>query len=216
MTDFMIAPPGHTQPPQTGPALPAHEIQRRNARMAARLFGVAGLMIAVAFAFVPLYRLFCQVTGLAGTTQEAEAAPGAAPGARVIAVRFDANTDPDLPWTFKPVQNEVLVRLGEEGLAFYEATNTSDRPIQGHATFNVTPLKTGQYFVKIACFCFEDQTLMPGETVHMPVQFYVDPAFAENDSVNEVQTITLSYTFFRTIDDKQAVVVPDATTATGG
>jgi cytochrome c oxidase assembly protein subunit 11 len=164
---------------------------------------VAG-MLGLSFASVPLYDLFCRVTGYAGTTQRADAgdAPGGAISSRVFTVNFDANTASDLPWTFRPEQRSVTVRPGEQKLVFYKAVNNTNRPVTGRATFNVTPDKSGQYFVKIACFCFEEQTLQPGQEVDMPVTFYVDPAVLDDRNLDEVKTITLSYTFFRAQDDE--------------
>ncbi len=155
---------------------------------------VAG-MAGLAYASVPLYRLFCQVTGYGGTTQVAAAAPGVRQ-ARRITVRFDATVSPSLPWRFEPVARAVEVAVGEERLAYFSATNLSDRPATGMATFNVTPHKAGLYFKKIACFCFDRQVLEPGESVEMPVSFYVDPEIAGDPNLDEVKTITLSYTFF--------------------
>ncbi|MGJ3258222.1 MAG: cytochrome c oxidase assembly protein [Rhodospirillales bacterium] len=170
-------------------------VRDKNLRTALVLFTVAAGMVGLAFASVPLYRIFCQVTGLGGTPGVAAEAPETATDTEFV-VRFDANTNPNLPWRFQPVQREVNLKLGEEKLAFYEATNLSDKPITGTATFNVTPLKAGQFFVKIDCFCFTEQTLMPGETVDMPVTFYVDPEIYEEANTRDVTTITLSYTFY--------------------
>ncbi len=167
----------------------------KNARLALILGGLVCSMVGLAFASVPLYQLFCQVTGFGGTTQVSEAMPETTLD-RVMKVRFNADIHRDLPWHFQPVQKEVVVKVGEPGLAFYEARNLSNRPITGTATFNVTPLKAGQYFSKVQCFCFEEQRLEPGETVNMGVSFYVDPAIAEDPNLDEVAAITLSYTFF--------------------
>jgi cytochrome c oxidase assembly protein subunit 11 len=144
---------------------------------------------------VPLYRLFCKTTGYGGTTQVAKAAP-AVPAEQTIKVRFNADVDPGLPWLFQPAQREVVVRLGEQHLAFFHARNRSDRPITGQAVYNVTPDKAGAYFDKIACFCFTEQVLQPGEEVDMPVSFFVDPAILNDRNTRDVKTITLSYTFF--------------------
>jgi cytochrome c oxidase assembly protein subunit 11 len=152
-------------------------------------------MLGLTAAAVPLYRLFCQATGYGGTTQRAEAAPGQQ-SERIITVRFNADVAHDLPWTFAPVERAVQVRPGEQHLAFFRAHNGSGRPIVGTATFNVTPFKAGRYFDKIACFCFEEQTLRAGETVDMPVSFYVDPAILDDPETADVRAITLSYTFF--------------------
>lgn len=160
------------------------------------VFGMVGL----SYASVPLYRLFCQVTGWGGTTQRAEAAPGEVLD-RTVTVRFDATVSDGLPWRFKPEQFSQTLRIGEAGLAFYEAQNLTDRPVSGRATFNVTPAKAGVYFSKIECFCFTEQVLQPGEKVSMPVSYFVDPKLARDRNLDEVQTITLSYTFFRWDDD---------------
>lgn len=170
---------------------------RRNARTATVLFALAGGMVALSFASVPLYRLFCQVTGYAGTPRiTAQADPQMTAG-REITVRFDANVNSRLPWRFQPEKREVRVRVGETVLAHYVAENLSDRELTGSATFNVTPQKVGGYFNKIECFCFTEQTLKPGEQVRMPVLFYVDPEIFTNAGTREVRSITLSYTFFR-------------------
>jgi cytochrome c oxidase assembly protein subunit 11 len=155
---------------------------------------VAG-MVGMAFAAVPLYRLFCQITGLAGTTQQADAAPEATLDRRV-SVRFDANIGNGLGWGFRPVTRSVEIKVGEVGEAVFTAENRSDRPTTGTAVFNVTPLEVGAYFNKIACFCFDEQTLEPGETIEMPVTFFVDPAIADDPDFDHVRTITLSYTFY--------------------
>lgn len=180
----------------------------RNLRVAFVLAGVVCTMAGLAFASVPLYRLFCQVTGYGGTTQVADAMPAAALE-RVMKVRFNADLHRDLPWDFKPVQTEMTVKVGEAGLAFYEARNLADRPITGTATFNVTPLKAGQYFSKVQCFCFEEQTLQPGEEMEMGVSFFVDPAIEDDPNLADVRTITLSYTFLRSLDDLPDEAGPD-------
>ena len=159
-------------------------------------------MLGLTAAAVPLYRLFCQVTGYGGTTQVAEAPP-AAPLARTIKVRFNADVDPSLPWSFRPVQREIEVHIGEQQLAFYRAQNQSDRAIVGQAVYNVTPFKAGAYFDKLACFCFEEQRLAPGEEVDMPVSFFVDPAILDDPNTRDLTTITLSYTFFRREDARE-------------
>jgi cytochrome c oxidase assembly protein subunit 11 len=160
------------------------------------LTGVVAGMGGAAFAAVPAYRLFCQVTGFGGTTQRAEAVPTVVSD-RIITIQFDANTDRDLPWRFRPKQRQVSVRVGEEGLAFYRAENLSDEIVMGQAGFNVTPLKVGKYFNKVQCFCFNEQVLQPGQAVDMPVTFFVDPAILEDRDLDDVHNITLSYTFFR-------------------
>ena len=168
---------------------------RRSVVMALVLGGVVCGMVGLAFGAVPLYRLFCQVTGFGGTTQVAEEAP-AEIGERVVTVRFNADTARDLPWHFKPEQREMRVRVGEMAMAVYSAVNRSERALVGSSTFNVTPLKAGVYFNKIECFCFEEQTLAPGERAEFPVSFFVDPEIVEDRRLDDVSTITLSYTFF--------------------
>lgn len=178
---------------------------RANRRVAFAVTGVVAGMVALAFASVPLYRLFCQVTGYGGTTQRTVQAP-AEIGTRTITVRFDANVaSRDLGWEFKPLQMEVKARVGEEHLAFYRAANAGSTPTVGMATFNVTPHKAGSYFQKIACFCFAEQELKPGESMDMPVSFFVDPAIEKDPNLKDVTTITLSYTFFRAKDDPARV-----------
>lgn len=154
-----------------------------------------GGMVGLSFAAVPLYRMFCQVTGLAGTTQRADSGSDHL-GENMMKVEFDASLSRGMPWQFKPEQRSIQVRTGETSLAYFKAVNPTARTVTGTATFNVTPLKAGQYFVKIECFCFTKQTLKPGETAHMPVQFYVDPAIEQDPNADEVRTITLSYTFY--------------------
>ncbi|MEA3015552.1 MAG: cytochrome c oxidase assembly protein subunit 11 [Sphingomonadales bacterium] len=169
---------------------------RRNGRTAALAALVAVAMVCLAFASVPLYRLFCQVTGFAGTTRMRLGgdAPGAAAGR--ISVRFDANRSPGLPWQFRPEDPHHDVAIGERSIAFYTARNLSDRPVTGTATFNVTPASAGQYFVKIQCFCFTEQRLEPGQEVRMPVVFYVDPKILDDPDTRRISEITLSYTFY--------------------
>jgi len=157
--------------------------------------GVTAGMIALSFAAVPAYRAFCQVTGWGGVTQRAEATTGQTL-ARQMTVRFDASLGQGLNWRFKPEQTAQTLPIGEAGLAFYEAENFSDRPVTGRATFNVTPAKAGIYFKKIECFCFTEQVLAPGEKISMPVTYFIDPALADDKNLDEVQTITLAYTFF--------------------
>lgn len=155
--------------------------------------GMAGL----SYAAVPLYRLFCQVTGYGGTTQIADRAPSHA-SSRIITVRFNADVAPDLSWSFSPAQDEIQVRVGEEVLAFYDTINESDETVVGSAVFNVTPLKAGIYFNKIDCFCFTEQVLAPVERAKMPVSFFIDPAILNDPNMYDLETITLSYTFYRT------------------
>ncbi|OSQ51654.1 cytochrome c oxidase assembly protein [Marivita geojedonensis] len=156
--------------------------------------GVVIVMGALAWASVPLYDWFCRVTGYGGATNVAEAGSTDIVD-RTIKVRFDASLERGMPWEFKPRQLEVELRLGEEGLAFYEAYNPTDRPIAGTASYNVAPYGAGLYFSKIACFCFEEQILMPGERVEMPVSFFVDPDIMNDADAKFAKHITLSYTF---------------------
>lgn len=170
------------------------KLRRRNIVVVAASVLTVTAMVALSFAAVPLYRLFCQVTGFAGTTQVAASAPGAF-GSRVVTVRFDANVAPGLAWRFvapKPVE----VRLGEERLVAFTATNISNESLLGTATFNVTPLQIGKYFTKIQCFCFTEQLLPPGESKEFPVSFFVDPSINDDRDGKDVTAITLSYTFF--------------------
>ena len=157
-------------------------------------------MVGLSFAAVPLYRLFCQATGFGGTPiVGGPAAPGAT--GRTITVRFNADTNPGLPWRFTATQAQLTVGLGEEQLAFYDARNRASQPVTGVSTYNVTPEKAGQYFHKTACFCFDEQTLAPGQEMQFPLSFWVDPAIANDPDTRDVKTITLSYTFFRSLDD---------------
>lgn len=173
--------------------------QNKNTRLLATLSGVAIAMVGAAYAAVPLYNLFCQVTGYGGTTQVADTASDRVLE-RTVEVRFDASTERGFPWTFEPLQTSMTVRVGETSLAFYRATNTSDRPVTGMATYNVTPFKSAPYFSKLECFCFTEQTLQPGESIEMPVLFFVDPLIDEERRMDDVRTITLSYTFFEQAD----------------
>lgn len=158
-------------------------------------------MVGLAYASVPLYRIFCQVTGFGGTTMQGSVAGLATPqqmqalGGRSIKVRFDGNVR-GLSWDFAPVENSVEIKVGEQAMAFYRATNTSGEQTTGSATFNVSPASAGKYFVKIQCFCFNEQTLAPGQQVDMPVVYYVDPAILDDPDARKIDEITLSYTFF--------------------
>jgi cytochrome c oxidase assembly protein subunit 11 len=168
----------------------------RDAAVAASCGLVVALMVGASYAAVPFYNWFCRATGFNGTTQVATAAPSSAPLSRKIAVRFDANVAPGLPWKFEPEQTEIEVRIGQVVTVFYSVTNQSARTTTGQAAYNVAPLTVGAYFQKINCFCFTEQTMAPGEKREMPVVFYVDPALV-NDSDNDgLNTITLSYTFY--------------------
>ncbi len=179
-----------------------------------RLVGVVGVMGALSWASVPFYSWFCQVTGFGGTTNIAEAGSDVILD-REITVRFDATVDSAMPWTFKPVQREMTLKIGQTALAFYEAHNPTDHPVAGQATYNVVPYEAGGYFDKIECFCFTEQVLQPGETVTMPVSFYVDPAMVEDRDAKFTHTITLSYTFYQIpLPDTQAALTDTAPVAT--
>ena len=173
--------------------LSATDLEARNKvdGLRAALFGLA--MLALAFASVPLYRIFCQVTGFGGATMRAAAAPGAVAGQ--IGVRFDANVRGGLPWTFTPAAN-VAIHPGARTTIYYESANLADRPTTGRAVFNVSPTQAGGYFSKIECFCFTDQTLKAGEKVKMPVVFFVDPKIRTDPATRDIDEITLSYTFY--------------------
>ena len=160
-----------------------------------QLVGVVVFMGAMAWASVPLYNWFCAVTGYGGTTNTAAASTGEVLE-REITVRFDANTEKGMAWEFKPLQREMKVRIGADGLAFYEAYNPTDRPIAGQAGYNVAPFIAGNYFSKVECFCFVEQVLMPGERVEMPVNFFVDPGIVDDLDAKHLNHITLSYTFY--------------------
>ncbi len=180
-----------------------------NARVVAATLATVVSMGALGWAAVPLYNIFCAVTGYGGTTARAEAAATEVSD-RTVLVRFDASKERGMPWDFKPVQHSMRVRLGETNLAFYEATNPTDRAVAGTASFNVAPYATGPYFVKIACFCFEEQILAAGETVSMPVTFYVDPGMLDDAEAADIPEITLSYTFHVTDlpEDYAALTTP--------
>lgn len=176
-------------------------------KTAAMLVGVAAGMAALSFAAVPLYDLFCRVTGYGGTTSVASEASGEILD-RTVKIRFDASLEKGMPWTFKPVVPEMTIRLGETGLAFYEVHNPTDRAIAGTASYNVSPDPAGGYFTKIACFCFELQVLQAGETAQLPVSFYVDPAMVDDLDGGNVQAITLSYTFHVTDMPEPTALAP--------
>lgn len=167
----------------------------KNGKTAMIVSGVVVSMVGLSFAAVPLYDAFCRVTGWGGTTQRAEAAPSQTL-AREVTVRFDATVGRGLAWRFEPQEPSQTLHVGQTGLTFYEAENLSDKPIVGRATFNVSPAKAGLFFSKIECFCFTEQLLQPGEKVLMPVTYFVDPGLADDINMDDVQTITLSYTFF--------------------
>lgn len=180
-------------------------LRSRNRRTGIYAASIIVGMLGLTAASVPLYDLFCRVTGFGGTPQVADSVPGAVAGGRTIQVSFNADRDPELPWSFQPLQRRMEVVPGESYLAFYAAENRSDVPIVGRAVYNVTPFKVGGYFAKVQCFCFEEQLLQPGERVEMPVSFFVDPAIFEDDSTKDVVEITLSYTFFEDAEASAAL-----------
>lgn len=167
----------------------------KNKSLALNMAMVAIGMLMLAYASVPLYRLFCQVTGFGGTTAQATIVPDRVLD-REITVRFNADIDAQLPWEFETGQVSVKVKVGQETLSHYMAENLSDKPSTGHATYNVVPHKAGPYFVKVECFCFTNQTLQPRQKVNMPISFFIDPLIMEDPELDDIDTITLSYTFF--------------------
>jgi len=175
---------------------PSGPRKKNLAKKAIPLVGVAFGMLGMAYAAVPLYQLFCAVTGFGGTTQTAEGRSAPEPIDRTMTVRFNSALDRGMPWEFKPVTKTTTLRIGETGLAFYEAYNPTDRVIGGRAVYNVSPFSMGGYFVKIDCFCFNEQVLKPGERVMMPVTYYVDPEMVDDPETESVTTVTLSYTFY--------------------
>ncbi len=185
---------------------------RRNRIVVATLVGVVVGMVGLAYASVPLYRIFCQVTGYGGATQRAELAPEPVPG-KSVTVRFNADVNSAMPWSFQPLQREITLDLGESGLAVYRVQNLSNERIVGTATFNVTPFVAGPYFDKIQCFCFEEQVLEPGASADLPVTFFVDPAILDDPETADIRTVTLSYTFFRVADPAPLAKVSSAADA---
>ncbi|MBX7495597.1 cytochrome c oxidase assembly protein [Qipengyuania sp. 6B39] len=187
----------------------AATLETRKTKTALLAFAGALAMLGLGYAAVPLYELFCQVTGFGGTTQRASESDavaaerlGAASG-KTISIRFDGSTARDVPWSFRPEQVTDTVTIGQRDMAIYLAKNNSDQPITGTATFNVEPEQAGAYFNKIQCFCFTEQTLQPGEEVRMPVLYFVDPAALDDPNMDGVEQITLSYTFHRAIDSAE-------------
>ncbi len=174
----------------------AHASARRNARLGLILAGMAVAMVGLAFASVPAYDLFRQATGFGGTAQIVAVAPQVTVD-RAMVIRFNADVNPKLPWTFQPNQRQVSVQVGEIRQVAFTTRNLGDAPVTGTATFNVTPLKAGRYFSKVQCFCFDEQRLEAGQEAEMEVRFFVDPAIMDDRNLDEVKTITLSYTFFR-------------------
>ncbi|MBI2714999.1 MAG: cytochrome c oxidase assembly protein [Rhizobiales bacterium] len=177
---------------------------RRDMLIAAACGAFVALMVGAAYASVPLYSWFCKTTGFGGTTQVASQAPDQVLG-RELTIRFDSNVGPGLPWKFKPERNEIKVRIGEVATVHYKVVNQAAREIMGVASYNVSPPQVGSYFAKINCFCFTDQRLKAGETRELAVVFYVDPEIAKDRDQDDLNTITLSYTFFRQRDSAQPV-----------
>lgn len=175
---------------------------RRNGILAGAVVAVIFGMVGMSFAAIPLYRLFCSATGYGGTPNIGQAAAPGSSG-QVIRVRFNANTNPGLPWSFAPDQTEVSLNLGDEKVAFYHAKNRSNRSVTGMALYNVTPEKVGKYFHKTACFCFNKQTLSADQSMEFPVSFWVDPAIRTDPNTSDVKVITLSYTFFHSLEDAE-------------
>jgi cytochrome c oxidase assembly protein subunit 11 len=188
-------------------------LRRRNVTVMLSLVGLVGFMTGLSFAAVPLYDLFCRVTGFGGTTQVATALPERVVD-RQVRVRFNADVNGQLGWAFRPEVREVTVRPGEPTTVLYVAQNTSKAPVVGTATYNVTPEKAGIHFAKIQCFCFTEQLLQPGERIEMPVTFFVDPSIADDPKMGDVTTITLSYTFFRAASQQAAARVQAVPAAT--
>ena len=190
----------------------------RNARLAWSLAAAVGGMLALAYAASPLYDMFCRATGFGGTPQVAQ--EGERPVlSRTVNVRFDSNVDANLPWRFTPLEREVKVKLGEERLVHYRVTNVSQRPIVGTSTYNVTPETAGAWFNKLQCFCFTEQLLLPGQSIDMPVVFFVDPEMDKDRRYDNVRTITLSYTFFEAKTERAKTLlgsVPADATGKGG
>ena len=190
----------------------------KNARLAWTMVAIVGGMLGLAYAAVPLYQAFCKATGFAGTPLVAQEGERPVIG-RTVEIRFDSNIDANLPWRFEPVQRSVQVHLGEEKLVFFRATNRSQRPIVGTATYNVTPEWTAGWFNKIQCFCFTEQLLQPGQSVDMPVLFFVDADMDKDRRYDDVRTITLSYTFYEAKTERAKTLlggIPANGTGKGG
>ncbi|RED50836.1 cytochrome c oxidase assembly protein [Aestuariispira insulae] len=177
------------------------DVKRKNRNLALVLAGIACGMVGMAYLSVPLYQLFCQVTGFGGTPNVDQQAQAPGGDGTMMTIRFNADITKGLKWEFKPDQKAIQIPIGEEGLTFYKARNLDDSTTRGVATFNVTPLKAAPYFVKVDCFCFSDQSLALEESADLPVTFYVDPAILTDPTTREVRTITLSYTFFPAKED---------------
>ncbi len=183
--------------------------QSRHGVVALALAGLVATMLGLAFASVPLYRLFCQATGFGGVPQRADRAPNEILD-RTIRIRFDANVDRSLPWTFLPDQRVMDVKIGDTALAFFKATNNTDAAVTGRAVFNVAPELAGRYFTKIECFCFKQQTLAAHASAEMPVTFFVDPKIVDDEDTKSISEITLSYTFYRSDKEPGVAAAPPA------
>lgn len=179
---------------------------KKNSQTALNVLAIVVGMFGLAYASVPLYDIFCKVTGFGGTTQQSEVTPDKV-YERQIKVLFNTDVSPDLSWEFRHLQDNVTVKVGEDKLVFFEAVNTGDKPAVGMATYNVTPNKMGLYFVKLKCFCFEQQVIKPGQKVSFPVSFFIDPEIMNDKNLDEVKEVVLSYTFFKYKDQGE----PDKT-----
>jgi cytochrome c oxidase assembly protein subunit 11 len=177
----------------------------KNLRIAFSAVAVSTAMLGLSFAAVPFYKAFCQATGFGGTTQRADAAPAKSTD-QMISIRFDANTSGALPWKFQPRQTEMKIKIGEQAMAYFDATNIGDKTNTGSAVFNVTPPAAGAYFNKIQCFCFTKQSLSAGESKEFPVMYFVDPAILEDADAKGIHEITLSYTFYPSDSEKTAAL----------
>jgi cytochrome c oxidase assembly protein subunit 11 len=180
--------------------------RRRHKAVAFSVAATVAIMLGMSYAAVPLYKIFCSVTGYGGTPRVAEAAPTTR-GTRTLTVRFDANVAPGLPWAFAPETPSIRLRTGETATVFFKVTNETDRAISAQAAYNVSPDQAGSYFDKITCFCFNEQTLGPTETAEMPVVFFLDPALEKDQTMAGVGAVTLSYTFFATRDQPAPVAL---------
>ena len=172
------------------------DVHNKNTKTLLIIFGVVFGMVALAFASVPLYNIFCRVTGFGGTTQVSQALPDRVLD-REMTVRFTTGVNAKLPWTFEAEMSEVKLKIGQDALINFVARNNGDQPMAGTAIYNVTPLKVGKYFQKTQCFCFDYQIIKPGEKINMPVVFFIDPSIDEDPNMEDISTITLSYTFFK-------------------
>ena len=188
-------------------------VEKRNAKVALICAVTFVGMVGAAYASVPLYRAFCQLTGFDGTIRKAEAAPTAVTG-KSLTVRFDANIR-DLPWSFQAEQTAQTIKIGDTGLAYFKVTNNSDKPLTGHAVYNVVPEQAGAYFQKLECFCFSDQTIGPGKTVEFPVVYFIDPQYAADLDTKGKGEVTLSYTFYPAVTDGAAGKRADASQTKG-